>query len=443
MKQRVAGFLVFTEFVTKKSMNDKSRTDKKNEKMGFNATWSMAVGGMVGGGIFSVLGVVILVAGQWAWLSFLLAGLIALASAYSYSQLARKFGESGGAFTFLRRINHEGFAGSLAWVLMLGYILTISVYGYTFGHYLAHSMSLGTWFPRFSALAIIIILTWINLRGVADSSTVEIVTVWGKLAVLLGLAAFGLEKWAPSDLTAGIASKSWTAALVGGASVFMAYEGFQLLTYDYDEIKDADRTLPLASVSAVIAVIGVYILVALGATMLVGAGAIIQQKEVALAEAGRKAFGMPGLVLVTIAAAFSTASAINATLFATARLMEDVAEHKDLPHLLSHENRKHVPSYAVIVIGAFGALLASIGSLGTLVEVASLTFLFTFCTVNILATRERIHRYWVASVGAVGAGLAIVLSTWRLIRIAPHIVILIAAIILFILIGRPLILKRL
>ena len=58
--------------------------------MNFNATWSMAVGGMVGGGIFSVLGVIIQSAGQWAWLSFFIAGIIALISAHSYTQLTLK-----------------------------------------------------------------------------------------------------------------------------------------------------------------------------------------------------------------------------------------------------------------------------------------------------------------------------------------------------------------
>jgi len=82
-----------------------------------------------------------------------------------------------------------------------------------------------------------------------------------------------------------------------------------------------------------IAVIGIYILVALGSTMLVGAETLIQEKEVALAIAGKQAFGITGLFLVTIAATFSTASAINATLFSTGRLMETVAKKKDLPHL--------------------------------------------------------------------------------------------------------------
>lgn len=101
--------------------------------MGFAATWAMAVGGMVGGGIFSVLGVVVEMAGAWAWVSFLLAGTIALITGHSYVALATKFEESGGAFTHFREIHYEGLAGALSWILIIGYALTISVYAFTFG----------------------------------------------------------------------------------------------------------------------------------------------------------------------------------------------------------------------------------------------------------------------------------------------------------------------
>jgi hypothetical protein len=59
------------------------------KKTGFNAIWSMAVGGMVGGGIFAVLGVIVQIAGSLAWLSFLIGGPIVLATAASYAHLAR------------------------------------------------------------------------------------------------------------------------------------------------------------------------------------------------------------------------------------------------------------------------------------------------------------------------------------------------------------------
>ncbi len=68
---------------------------------------------------------------------------------------------------------------------------------------------------------------------------------------------------------------------------------------------------------------------------------------------------MTGLIIVTIAAAFSTGSAINATLFSTGRLMENVAKKHDLPHLFFvKENTANIPFYAIITIAGLSALLA-------------------------------------------------------------------------------------
>ncbi|MBF2077714.1 MAG: hypothetical protein IGR76_04140 [Synechococcales cyanobacterium T60_A2020_003] len=77
---------------------------KPTEQLGFVATWSLAVGGMVGGGIYTALGVVVAVAVHWSWLSFLIAGGVALTAAYRYAFLANKFEQGGGAFEFLREI---------------------------------------------------------------------------------------------------------------------------------------------------------------------------------------------------------------------------------------------------------------------------------------------------------------------------------------------------
>lgn len=411
--------------------------------MNFNATWSMAVGGMVGGGIFSVLGVIVASAGQWAWLSFVIAGLIALISAHSYSQLSLKFNEGGGAFTFLRKIHHEGFAGSLSWVLVLGYILTISVYAFTFGEYVAHVVNAGSWLPRVLSLAVIASLTLLNLRGVGDASRIEIITVYGKLFVLLGLAIFGLIVWSPEKLTEGIDPKPWTAAIVGAATIFMAYEGFQLLSYDYEDLENPSETLPKATLWAVISVIAIYILVAVGATMLVGAESLIQEKEVALSIAGKKAFGTTGLILVTIAAAFSTGSAINATLFSTARLMESVAKKKDLPDLFAKENKANVPFYSIIIIAAFAAILATVGNLGTLVDVASLIFLFTFGVVNFIAFRQGVKYKIFCLIGAIACSVAIVVAGWKQFEKSPWVVVALISIIALLLIGRPIVMKKL
>ena len=413
-----------------------------NEKMNFQATWSMAVGGMVGGGIFSVLGVIIQSAGQWAWLSFLIAGIIALISAYSYSQLALKYREGGGAFIFLRKINHEGFAGSLSWVLILGYILTLSVYAFTFGHYVAHVFHMGNWLPRVLALFVIAVLTFVNLRGVGNASKVEIVTVYGKLFVLLGLASYGLLRWAPEQLTKGISPQPWHAAVIGAGTIFMAYEGFQLLSYDFDDLKNPNVTLPKATLWAVVSVVIVYLLVTVGTTMIVGAKVLIEQKEVALSVAGKQMMGTPGLVAVTIAAAFSTGSAINATLFSTARLMEEVAEKKDLPHLFAIKNKSNIPYYALLAIAGVAALLALIGSLGSLVDAASVIFLFTFGTVNYIAFQQHVKWRWLSLAGAIGCALAIIANVIKQIEERPYAIGILLLISTLIFIFRPYLLKR-
>ncbi len=402
----------------------------------------MAVGGMVGGGIFSTLGVVVGIAGAWAWLSFATAGLIALAAGYSYVKLAAHYGEGGGAFTFLRKINAEGFAGNLSWVLLVGYVLTNAVYAFTFGQYLGHVVGLGPWFPRVAAVAIVALFIGLNLRGVGEAGGVEVFLVWFKLAVLVGLSCWGLAQWNPTMLSRGVPAAGIDAALLGAASVFMAYEGFQLLTYDYEDIDAPQRTLPRAVLSAIFVVIVVYIIVALGTAMLIGADQVVQHKEVALAIAGRLAFGTAGLVIVTIAAAFSTGSAINATLFATARLAQKIAEDGQLPAALDHENRAGVPDRAVIGLGVFAAIFAYVGTLTTLVEAASLTFLFTFAVVSGLAFRERVGERAITGFGALAGAAASVALVVRFVQTDPLALVFLGLLVIMALFGRPILLRH-
>lgn len=195
---------------------------RSRSKLNFNETWSMSVGGMVGGGIFSTLCVVVAIAGKWAWLSFTVAGLIALAAGYSYSKLATHYGEGGGAFTFLREINAKGFAGALSWLLIAGYVFTNAVYAFTFGQYLGHIVELGPWVPRAAAVAIMVLFIGLNLQGVGEAGKLEVLMVWFKLIVLVGLAAWGLARWNPPALSTGVPDGGVGAAFFGAASVFMA-----------------------------------------------------------------------------------------------------------------------------------------------------------------------------------------------------------------------------
>ena len=412
-------------------------------KLGFNGTWSMAVGGMIGGGIFSTLGVVVGVAGAWSWLSFIIAGLIAFATGYSYVKLASHYGEGGGAFTFLREINANGFAGSLSWVLIIGYVLTIAVYAFTFGQYIGYVAGLGPWFTRLSGIVIVTLFIVLNLRGVGEAGGVEIFLVWIKLAVLVGLAAWGLSQWDIHALSQNVPDTGIAGALFGAASIFMAYEGFQLLTYDYDDINVPDKTLPRAVLSAIVVVIVIYVVVALGTVMLIGADQVVEHKEIALAIAGTEVLGTAGLVIVTIAAAFSTGSAINATFFATARLAYLVAKDGELPALLDHKNKVGVPDRAVVGLGIAAAILAAVGTLTAIVEAASLTFLFTFTVVCALAYYQRAGMRFITGFGALAGTAASVALIISLVQTNLLTLVFLGILVLIAIFGRRMLLRHL
>ncbi|MDE0933273.1 MAG: APC family permease [Novosphingopyxis baekryungensis] len=378
------------------------RDSERTGTLGPTAVWAIAVGGMVGGGIFSTLGVVIQNAGQWAALSFLLGGLVALATGHSLAALTTDSDEAGGIYSFLRDLGFQRVAKWSAWVLLAGYVLTCAVYAYTFGAYLADALGGPSWLAPAMSTGAIIAMAAINLRGAGQAAGLEIGIVVIKLAILAALAAFGLSKF---DATALSISEQpgFIGVIVGAASVFMAYEGFELLAYDYDEMKDRKRTMrrmvPVAIGSAAL----IYVLVCLAVPMLTGTKAVIENGEVALSNAGRAALGLPGLIAVTIAAALSTASAINATIFSSARLAEEVSQDGALPGVFDNRNQAGAPQWAVLTLSGLAILLALIGGLDALVSGASLVFLAVFGTLNALAVKQNVGQRWITLPGAAGA----------------------------------------
>jgi len=322
------------------------------------------------------------------------------------------------------------------------YTLTISVYTYAFGHYVAYAFGGNEMVTRGLAIFIGVGLIGLNLCGLGKMTSVEVVIVTGNLLILVALAAYGLSHWSGIKLEAGIEPRSPLGALVGAAAVFISYEGFQLLTYEYDQIKDADRTFVPVLVSAAIMVVVIYIAVTLGATMLAGALTMVEQKQIALSVAAERAIGTPGLIVMTVAAGFATAAAINSTLFPTGKLAARVARDGELPAWFDHQNRFDVPDRPIILIGLLATGLAIIGSLSSLVEAASLVFLATFVIVNLICYRTIQEHRWAPMTGiGIGGTIGLILLC-RLFVSAPIPLLILIGLTVAVFALRPIILKK-
>ncbi len=376
----------------------------------------MAIGGMIGGGIFSVLGVTIQVAGHLAFLCFVLAGAVALVTARSYAGLTNRSGRSGGPFAYLSDAGYPQLAAVTSWFLILGYVVALAIYAFTFGHYAGRLFGAGDLVARGASVAVLAVFWWINTRGVAASSLTENVVVAVKLAILALIAAIGMFSWSSARL-APLANEGYLGVFVGAASIFVAYEGFELLSYDYDEIEDAEQTLPRALYLSVLAVVAIYVIVALGSQMLVADGVIVAQRDAAFATVGLNALGTTGRWLATGAALLATSSAINATLFSSARLTRDLSAAHELPARLG-ETTRGLPATAMWMLAALSAAFAMLPGIQMLLTFGSITFLGVFGLVNHLHARtaDRPADRWLGHLGAVACAAAVVVVVEELAR---------------------------
>ena len=106
------------------------------DKMGFGSVFAIGVGGMVGGGIFAVLGLAVQLAHGGTPVAFALAGVVALLTAYSYAKLSVAYPSRGGSVTFLDRAFGAGmWTGTLNVLLWLSYVIMLSLYAFAFGSY--------------------------------------------------------------------------------------------------------------------------------------------------------------------------------------------------------------------------------------------------------------------------------------------------------------------
>ncbi len=292
----------------------------------------MGVGAMVGGGIFALLGEAGALAGPAVWLSFVLAGLIAMASGYSLARLGARYPSAGGIVEYLAQAFGVGpLTGSMSVLLYAAAIVSLSVIAKAFGNYAVALFPLpgGYWSEVFS-VAIVTAFLLVNYKGTADVAAWERVTVAIKFMTLSGLAVIGLATMNP-ELLSPHHYPPPIAIVRSLAITFFAYEGFRVITNAAEDMPDPARILPRAIMISVLAVMALYVAVAIAAFGSMPAEQIMAAREFALAEIARPAFGSLGFHLVAAVALVSIASSINAALYASTNVAWQLARYGELP----------------------------------------------------------------------------------------------------------------
>lgn len=390
--------------------------DPSSEKLGYWSVVAIGIGGMVGGGIFAVLGLAVQLAHGGTPVAFAIAGAVALLTSYSYAQLSVRFPSPGGTVEFLNCGLGTGLiTGSLNVLLSISYIIMLSLYAHAFGSYAA-SLLPSAWHVLGSHIflsAVVIAMTVLNIVGSRAVGEAEEWVVGLKLTILLLFVVVGFMG---ADITA-IEPAQWASPLhlvAGGMLIFLAYEGFELISNTAQDVRNPEKTLPRAYYSAVIFVILLYVLVSIVAVGSLSVGELVQAKDYALAEAARPFMGKWGFILIGVAAMLSTASAINATLYGAARISYIIAKDGELPEFLERKVWRK-PVEGLLVSAALTLFVANVFDIESISMMGSAGFLIVFAAVNVanvVQCRQTNSVWQVSAVGAIACVAALAALVW-------------------------------
>ena len=366
-----------------KPSNISSAAGPGSGRIGLVAAVSIGIGGMVGAGIFSILGVVAHAAGNAMWLAFAFGGVVALLSTYSYAKLGATFPSAGGATHFLVKSFGDGvLAGGLNLFMWAGYIISLALYATAFGGYAATFVTTAPSALLLKSLAVasVVLLTLVNAFGATFMGRWETVIVAVKVAILVLFAAVGLCFIRPGYLSPELWPET-KSVLFGAGVLFIGYEGFGLITNAAADMRDPRKLLPRALYTSVILVIALYLAVSLTVTGNLSDYEIEQSKDYALAEAAKPFLGQFGFRLIAVAALFSTASAINATLFGSANVCYMIARDGELPAGLSRTEWKDATG-GLLLTAALVVVVMLIFDLSGIAMMGSAAFLLIYAAVN-------------------------------------------------------------
>jgi len=386
---------------------------KNKNEIGLKDAIAIGIGGMVGGGIFAVLGLAVELSKGATPIAFLIAGIIAMLTSYSYVQLSRKYPSTGGTVHFINKgFGKNIFSGGTNNLLWLSYIIMLSLYASAFGSYGAKMIEITGDYEtdKHLLLSIIVIFsTALNYISFKAVSIAESIAVFTKMIILIGFVFIGAYGLISSDQLFQLKPSNWESPInivSGGMVIFVAYEGFELIANAIPNLKNPIKNTGKAFYISTGIVVILYVCIAIITVGSVSFDAIGEAQEYVLAVAAEPVLGKIGFVIISVTALISTFSAINATLYGGSRVNYELAEEDELPHEFTkiYWNKP----IGLMLTSLLTLALANTLNLESISTAGSAGFLWIFALVNLANYRLASKTHSKRLISVLGFGLCLV-----------------------------------
>ncbi len=399
--------------------NQKEEGSFKRELGLFDGTM-LVVGSMIGSGIFIVSADITRQVGSAGWLILIwvLTAVITMVAAVSYGELSAMFPKAGGQYVYLKEAYNKLIAFLYGWsffaVIQTGTIAAVGVAFSKFAAYLYEPVSdknilyeVGSFqlnAAQLVSIVTIILLTYINSRGVKNGKMLQTFLTIIKILSLFGLIIFGLTLAAKAEVWNANWTNAWDSKMFDtGSSSWVSISGTALLsgiaaamvgslfssdawngvTFIAGEIKNPQRNVGLSLFLGTLIVSVIYIL---ANVMYV---AVLPLNEIASAPSDRVAvaaaqyiFGNTGTIIIAVMIMISTFACNNGLIMAGARVYYTMAKDGLFFKKASHLNRFDVPAWALWAQGVWASLLCLTGRYNDLLDfVIIIVLIFYILTI--------------------------------------------------------------
>jgi amino acid transporter len=234
--------------------------------------------------------------------------------------------------TYLAKGFGEGhITGIVSWLFYMTGAIVAAMVATSFGGYASAVVTNGnpSWAIVF-AVGLVVVMTLLNVVGSTAVARVQSLIVKVVLAILSVFAIVTITNWNPTLLDpAGYPSLREIVSSV--ALTFFAFLGFGVITFTAKDLSQPGRQLPRAIYLAIAIATTVYVAVSLGVFGTLTADQVVEYGTTAMAEAAKPTLGQAGYVLMVITALFSTAGAVNASLYPATGMTRHLAEAGQFP----------------------------------------------------------------------------------------------------------------
>ncbi len=392
-------------------------TEKEIKKdISFWGATGIGLGAIVGGGILALAGVAFSISGPSAIIAFELNGIIAFITALSFAEMSTAFPESGGSYTFTKKVLSVRSAFAVGWILWFASIMAGALYALGFAHYGISVLQTlfgyanktpPEWFYgklMITALAIgaILFYTYRLTKKAGGGNQWETIGKVILFCILILGGLFALSKQSANEIQTKL-TPFWGGGIFGVLQTmgytFITFQGFDLIPAVAGEVRNPKRNIPLAIFLSLGSALLIYIpfLFILSTAGVTKGQSIISlsrsNPETVVAIAASNYLGSMGYWLVSVAAILSMLSALYANILAASRIASKMSNDRTLPRFIGVVNKDSgIPVRAVYLSSAI--LILSISIMPNLLAAgaaASLVFLISFTLTHVTTILARIR----------------------------------------------------